>query len=206
MVVTIEFRTFEIYVSAVSFPFRAHEVDMQNSDLDEPSDAIVVISEEDASTEFNLSEKIPALWVAHRESKVAAKRSRQDLAEVRRQLAEELYRMKSLLARTGRSGLWSSFLRRHKIPRTTADRLASSHEASLKSASGNCPSDAISEPMEVQVHRLIQRIYPQIAKVVTSKEAAFAFVCEILGKLPDADFYIGESYIELHRSAEQVVA
>jgi hypothetical protein len=60
--------------------------------------------------------------------------------------------------------------------------------------------------MEVTVNRLVQRILPQIWKVVTTKQAAFAFICQVVDKLPDAQFYACERFIEVQCPDEQAVA
>lgn len=178
---------------------------MQNPDLVETFE-VAANKAEDVGIEVALDQRIPILWLAHKESKIAARRSKRELAEVRRELAAHLFAMKSLLAKSGRSGLWSSFLRKHNIPRTSGDRIASSHEASLKNASGNCSTEAIPDSTEIAVQRFVQRIRPQLSKILTSKQAAFLFICAILERLSDVDCHISESYLEVHCPNEQPVS
>ena len=71
-----------------------------------------------------LADEIRHLWAAHVEAKAAAKRVKAELKEIRRRLAGPLAEMKGLLARPGRNGVWSSFLRSEGISRATAERLA----------------------------------------------------------------------------------
>jgi len=171
---------------------------MHDLTLVEPSEISAVIPAEEAEIEVALKEKIPVLWVAHKEYKIAATRTKKEVAKARRELAAHLFQMKSLLARTGRGGQWSSFLRQHKIPRATADRYALAHEAGLKNAGKNLLNESIPETIEVAVNRLVQKILPQTLKVVTTKEVAFAFTRELLAELPPARYYVCDSFIEVH--------
>ena len=68
--------------------------------------------------------------------------------------------MKCRLAVPGRGGLWNSFLRTKRIPRTTADRLIARYEASTGVA--NCTSGAVSADDERQhtLERTIQKLEP----------------------------------------------
>lgn len=152
---------------------------------------------EEVATMVALSEQIPLLWTAHKESKHEVKRTKAELAQVRRDLSQHLHQMKAVLACPGREGLWSSFLRETRIPRATADRYVAAHEASLQNGKNNCLTESFLDPDYVQVSRLVQRILPQLLKAVTTKQAAFLFISTVLDKLPEAEYHIEESYLEV---------
>jgi len=145
-----------------------------------------------------LNEQIPLLWTAHKESKHEVKRTKAELAQVRRDLSQYLHQMKALLSCPGREGLWSSFLREKRIPRASADRYVAAHEASLQNGKNNCITESFPVPDYVRVSRLVQRILPQLLKTLTTKEAAFLFISTVLDKLPAVDHYVSERYIEVY--------
>jgi hypothetical protein len=58
--------------------------------------------------------------------------------------------MKELLAKPGRDGQWSGFLRERNIPRATGDRLVARHQRSLN-PDANRLSEPVSEPTEEEV-------------------------------------------------------
>jgi hypothetical protein len=71
-----------------------------------------------------LADEIRRLWPAHVEAKAAARKAKAELRDIRRRLAGPLSEMKMLLAKPGRNGGWSSFLRCEGIAKATAERLA----------------------------------------------------------------------------------
>lgn len=76
-----------------------------------------------------LADEIRPLWAAHVEAKAAAKRAKADLKDIRKRLTEPLAEMKALLAKPGRNGGWSAFLRSEGIAKATAERLARKRDA-----------------------------------------------------------------------------
>jgi hypothetical protein len=71
-----------------------------------------------------LAGEIRQLWSAHVEAKSAARRMKAELKETRKRLAGPLSEMKALLAKPGRNGGWSAFLRSEGIAKAVAERLA----------------------------------------------------------------------------------
>ena len=126
---------------------------------------------EHRDSETKLSKEIEALWSAHQNGKATAKRTRAELKSLRRDLGERLHIMKTLLARTGRGGQWTSYLREHKISRTSADRWALEHEERLNPGSTNRTDVAISEPTEADVTKFFNRLLPQLRTVLTTQQA-----------------------------------
>lgn len=163
----------------------------------ELADAEAIIPNHEAEREIGLREQIPRLWTAHRENKLEVRRTKSELEQIRRELSAHLHEMKTLLARTGRGGMWASFLREKRIPRATADRYAAAYEANLPDSANKRLTEALAEPLEVQIGRLVDRIQPQLLRVLTSSEAAFLFVCGVLDRLPDANFLLSDRYLEV---------
>jgi len=155
------------------------------------------------SVEATLRQDIASLWSAHQDGKAIAKRTKAELKELRRNLGERLYQMKALLARTGRGGQWTSYLKAHRIPRTSADRWAHDHEESLNPGSTNCPSGAISTPTQGDVKKFFNRLLPQLRKVLTSQQAAFDFVCALVVDLPGVHGDVTDSAVEIYRPTQK---
>jgi len=127
--------------------------------------------------------EIVQLWNIHS----YYQQSRQELkkaAPVRRQLAEQLFKLKTLLARPGCSGRWSAFLRENGIARATGDRLVTCHERSLHPA--NCISDPI-QSIEAQVEKLFRAVWPRIHKVLTNREALDLFIARLVSSYQQSE-------------------
>lgn len=193
-----KFRNIDGYMRAGNPKIGPNEVVMSHSTFVEPSNANAIIPGHEAELEVELQVQIPLLWIAHKESKGEVKRSREELAQVRRELAEHLHKMKALLARTGRGGMWTAFLKEKEIPRATADRYVAAHEASQQDVADKRLNEAFVEPMSVQVERLVGRILPQLSKVLTTEESTFLFIRTVLDRLPAADYHASERYLEVH--------
>ncbi len=87
----------------------------QNPRLHEP--------EAPAQDESALTAEITELWQIHNDFKTSLRQQSQNLRSLRAELGKKLAEMKQMLARPGRSGKWSVWLKDHKIARATADRL-----------------------------------------------------------------------------------
>ena len=90
--------------------------------------------------------------------------------------------MKALLARPGRGGQWSSWLKDHKIARSTADRLVAKHERSLNPAS-NCPTEAIPEPTDEEIKALLDKIAPKLRRALPTPLSAYHFLDLLVSSL-----------------------
>src|ERR1700691_4904977 len=140
-------------------------------------DAINTI--ESVSTEFppatlepqnERGDEIASLWSAHQNAKSAARATKDELRHIRVKLGERLHELKQVLARAGRDGQWSAFLRAHKIPRATADRLVGHYEQSINPDT-NLLSEAVSEPTEEDVQRLFLSILPKLQRTLRSRQS-----------------------------------
>ena len=88
--------------------------------------------------------------------------------------------MKALLAKPGRSGSWSQFLRENKIPRTSGDRLVRAYERSLNPGA-NCTNGAIQPLTQDAVRKLCVGVWSHSKKKLTSYESVYWFFCEMAG-------------------------
>ncbi len=115
------------------------------------------------SEEHQMAVRVGVLWSAHREAKKVYRNTKSELAGIRFELGKTLSALKVRLAVPGRGGLWHSFLRSKRLPRTTADRLIARYEATI--GLGNCTNGAVSVSDERQrvVERAIQKLGPLLS-------------------------------------------
>jgi len=135
----------------------------------------------DAEIEQQLTTDINALWNFHVQAQNTVATTKEELKVIRHKLGERLHEMKRLLARPGRNGEWSPFLKEHKIPRTTADRLVAAHER-LLAPETNCTAGAIDKPTVQDIQRLFTSIRPRLAKILTTQESVYAFILCLINR------------------------
>jgi hypothetical protein len=140
----------------------------------------------ESETEAKLTSDIKSLWTAHQTSTATAKRTKEELEDLRLDLGWKLSEMKSLLVRTGRSGGWSAYLRSHGLPRGSAERYVKRYEA-LSNPESNRLSDTISEPSEEDVRRLVHRLLPRLRRILTTPNGVAWFLEEVASQLQTAD-------------------
>jgi hypothetical protein len=133
-------------------------------------------------SEVKLTSEIKLLWSSHQTSTATAKRTKEELENLRFDLGLKLREMKSILVRTGRRGGWSSYLRSHGVPRASAERYIKQYEA-IFNPPKNRLSDTISEPSEEDVRRLVRSLLPKLRKVLTTPESVSLFVDEVAQQL-----------------------
>ena len=129
----------------------------------------------ESQTERQLEEEIGSLWTAHVDAEHTARATNAELRTIRAKLAEHLHAMKELLAKPGRDGQWSGFLREHEIPRATADRLVARHQAALN-PNINCVSGADLEPTDEEVQKLFNSVWPKLRRVLRTRKSFLLFV------------------------------
>jgi hypothetical protein len=122
-----------------------------------------------------LGEAITSLWSAHLNAKHAARATNDELRALRVKLGEQLCRMKEVLAKPGRDGQWSGFLRERGIPRATADRLVARHQRALN-PDENCLTEADREPTDEEVQRLFIAVWPKLRRTLRSQQSVLLFV------------------------------
>jgi hypothetical protein len=137
--------------------------------------------------EGQLIDDITSLWSAHKEAKASARKTREELKLLRAQLGEKLHALKAHLARTGRSGRWSAFLRSNALQRATADRLVAKHEAAINPPS-NRPSEAFSEPTEEEIRGLVRNLIPRLRRILVDGGTVDRFFAELNMQIPKDGF------------------
>ena|SRR5208283_2464303 len=135
----------------------------------------------DTETERKLTTDISDLWDCHVQAQNTVAITKEELRVIRQRLGERLHGMKRLLARPGCNGKWCSFLQQHGIPRTTADRLVAGHQRLLAPQTGRT-SGAIHAPTLQDIERLFKSLRPKLAKVLTTREAVYAFIVCLISR------------------------
>lgn len=157
---------------------------IQNSVLPEPpvaelpplsSEPQTPEPEAPAQDETALTAEITELWQIHNDFKTSLRQQSQSLHSLRAELGKKLAEMKQILARPGCSGKWSSWLKDHKIARSTADRLVAKHERSLN-PDPNCLTGSISEPTEAEIKCLLDKVAPKLRRVLRTPQSVYRFV------------------------------
>jgi len=125
--------------------------------------------------ESKLIKDAAAIWAKYRDAQSATKLGRVALKEAQTKLGETLSQLKSELSRVGRHGQWSAFLRKERLPRTTADRLIRNHTKSSQPAA-NCTNGAISDPSDEKVDEYVRKRIDKFNAFVDTPRSAFRFV------------------------------
>jgi hypothetical protein len=168
----------------------------------EISGSLDIDIENNPENETVLTAQILQLWEIYRTSKDTAKEQTQRLRIARQDLSRVLFQMKQALAKPGRNGEWSSWLREKGIPRATGDRLARKYERSLNPVS-NCINEAISAPTEAEIQKALKTVLPKLRHVLQTPQSAYHFitllisVCDGIGRqVTDAGIFIAKPQAE----------
>ena len=121
------------------------------------------------------ADEIASLWSAHLSAKNAARATKEELCNIRAKLGEQLSAVKKMLVSPGRDGQWSGFLREHRIPRATGDRLVARHEKTINPPA-NCVSEADSEPTEKEIEAFFHTILPRLQRTLRTPASVYSFV------------------------------
>jgi hypothetical protein len=121
--------------------------------------------------------RISCMWETHRSVEGSVKDSKRELRALGKTLGEAFFYMKVMLAKPGRSGKWSEFLREEKIPRTSGDRLVAAYEGTLNTAV-NCTDGAIQPPTQDEVRKLCSAVWSRVSKRLSTPELVFRFLCD----------------------------
>jgi hypothetical protein len=119
------------------------------------------------------------LWSFRDKKDSFLRKTRNDLASLRRSLAQGLHDYKKLLARTGRDGKWTEFLRQNNIPRASADRYVKRWERELAPPAENASSEAFEAPTKEEIAALVKRLKPRLVKVLTTPDSIALFMSEL---------------------------
>jgi len=131
--------------------------------------------ESPSSDEGILTNEIVELWQVHESHQKSIKHETEQFRALRNELGKLLHQMKELLARPGRNGQWSAWLKERAIPRATADRLALKYERSLH-PHANCLTESISEPTEDEIENLFAKLFPKLRRVLRTPQSLYRFV------------------------------
>lgn len=144
--------------------------------------AVATTAEPGSEEEQKLAEEIARLWEVHAQAKTSVKKTKAELKAIRERLSERLYEMKQLLARPGRNGQWSAWLKEHKISRASADRLVQRFAATLPGHES--PHEAASSQPIGTAEELARGVWPSFRKVLSTHQAVVEFlgcIAEISG-------------------------
>lgn len=136
--------------------------------------------EHPAQDEAALTAEITELWRLHSDYKGSIKSQTENLRSLRAELGKRLAEMKQVLARPGRNGQWSGWLKERKIPRATADRLVLKFERSLN-PDGNRLSESISEPTEEEILNLYNKLAPKLRRALPTPASVYRFIDLVSG-------------------------
>ena len=122
-----------------------------------------------------LTAEIVQLWQVHGNYQKSIRHETEEFRALRSELGKLLHQMKELLARPGRGGQWSAWLKERAIPRGTADRLVLKHERSLH-PHGNCTTERLSEPTEEEIQKVFFKVFPKLRRVLRTPSSLYRFV------------------------------
>lgn len=154
--------------------------------------------------EAALTTQINQLWRLHTDYAASMRSQSQNLRSLRAELGKKLADMKQVLARPGRGGEWSGWLREQKIPRATADRLVLKHERSLH-PDGNRLTEAISEPTDEEIKTLLDKIAPKLRKALRTPASAYRFLDLLSSSLAALRKDTDEGFVLVEPSTHEAV-
>jgi hypothetical protein len=149
-----------------------------------------------------LTVEILQYWDAHLHYQGPMKETNQKAREVHQHLGKLLFHLKQVLAKPGRGGKWSSFLKEHRIPRATADRLVTRYQHSLD-PDANRLTEATSEPTEEEVQKLFNAVWPRLRRVLTTPGSVYRFVSALASACADACFEVRDDGILVLKPAAE---
>jgi hypothetical protein len=149
--------------------------------VEEPTS--VVVTPDDIQKETALAGEISELWSSHQGQQSSLRRSRGELQQLRTKLAERLYEYKNLLARTGRGGRWTEYLRQTNISRTTADRYIEKWKASSSPRPAKRPSGAIDEPTNEEIAEMVKNLRPKLQRLLPTPNSVALFLTALAAAL-----------------------
>ena len=122
-----------------------------------------------------LTTEIVQLWQVHRDFQTSIKHQTQEFRSLRTELGKHLTEMKQVLARPGRNGRWSTFLKEHQIPRATADRLVQKYMRSIY-PHANCLTEQLAEPTEEEIQKILFKVLRKLRPVLRTPQSVYRFV------------------------------
>jgi hypothetical protein len=158
-----------------------------------------------AQDETVLTAEIAHLWQIHNEFKTALREQSQNIHSLRSELGSKLAAMKTLLAKPGRNGQWSAWLKEREISRATADRLVATYERSLN-PDGNCLIAQFTEPTGEEIKALLDKVCPKLLRVLKTPSSAFRFVDLLTSSLQGLDRRVTDEGLLILKPTQQTAA
>ncbi len=107
-----------------------------------------------------------------------------------------------MVARRGRNGQWSGWLKERKISRATADRLVSKYERSLNPDT-NRLTESISEPSDEEIQNLLDKITPKLNRVLRTPASVYRFLDLLSSSFDGVYRRVTEEGLMIVKPAEQ---
>jgi hypothetical protein len=152
--------------------------------------------------EVYLASRIGKLWEVRRAHGDAINGEKARLHRVDGELGELLFHLKLTLAKTGRNGKWTAWLRENKVARASADRLVQRFESTLPGFKS--PHESDKEPTEADILKLSKAVWSRIHRVLTTDEAVVHFIRCIVIASGVAHEWREEGFVILHTVPEVV--
>ena len=137
-----------------------------------------------------LEQKIVTLWQVCQKktaifgrNKTEVKLSKEGVIRVQAELDRMLHEYKKQLAKTGRNGRWTPFLRGLGMARPTADRWAKRHELRVNSKPVIGPHEALCGPTEKEVTALVKQLTPRLIRRLNTPDSVAQFLTELAATL-----------------------
>jgi hypothetical protein len=159
--------------------------------------------ENTSQDEVALTAEIAQLWQIHSDFKTSLRQQSQNLHSLRAELGKKLSAMKALLAKPGRNGQWSAWLKQNHISRATADRLVLRYDRSLHPES-SCLTESITEPTEEEIKALLEKIVPKLRKALPTKTSAYKFIELLASSLVLESWETGEGFFLVKPATQNV--
>ena len=121
-----------------------------------------------------LTAQITYLWTVRECHATAISKDRKGMRSVDASLGQMLYSMKSLLARPGRGGNWSPWLKERGIARATADRLALRFARSRNLIEKSAHEQI--EPTESEIGKLFTAIWQRCEPKLPTAHSRYEFI------------------------------
>jgi hypothetical protein len=152
-----------------------------------------------------LTTGITQLWQVHCDYQTSIKHETEQFRALRNELGKLLHQMKDLLARPGRNGQWSGWLKERASPRATADRLVQKYERSLH-PHANCLIESIAEPTEEEIQKLFAKVLPKLRRVLRTPTSLYRFIDLMTSAYDGIERRATEEGILIVKPSQQTVA
>ena len=156
-----------------------------------------------AEAEAKLTTEIAKLWGLHKDSNAKVQRTRAELKAFKLELGEKLHHLKAILVRTGRGGGWASYLRSQGLPPTTADRYVAAHEKLLHPPEKKVTTGVLYEPTTDEMRQFTQRLLPKLCRMLTTQQAVYEFVRDVITQISVADGRSTEGGFEILKPVDE---